>query len=207
MTYNFVIDYYQENLKRHAVSSTIDFVYGVFFSFFNQRDIVSQFEFKDTVTDSYVGMYSWANPGFSRLSMLKKTILKIEERYIVNKKLLAKNILVELISSSGRVAYGVFEARWSKEQRRTKLQLLERHVVHIPKNYLTPTEASHFLAKLLMIAFFRESMGNTTNMGEFLVQQLNEEHYRDYKNLIDPEKRHLIYDDVMAFVMCSQEHA
>ncbi len=85
LTYNFVIDYYQENLKRYAVSSTIDFVYGVFFSFFNQRDIENQFEFKDTVTDSHVGMYSWANPGFSRLSTLKETILKMEERYIIKK--------------------------------------------------------------------------------------------------------------------------
>ncbi len=113
---------------------------------------------------------------------------------------------MELISSAGMVSYGVLEARWSKEQRRTKLQLLERHIFHIPKNYLTPAEASYFLVNLLTTAFFREGVGNTTNMGEFLVQKLNEEHYRDYKKLIDPEKRHLNYDDVMAFVMCSQEH-
>ena len=205
LTFEMVVEYFHKNLSRGYTQSCLVFMYRTFHDLFDCKQIMQQYNFTDPITGQHTGMFSWANPGFSRLTNLEKLSLDLEQRYITQKKLLEKKILLDLISGASTVSFGLLESRGSVHSRRCRLQLLEGFFRSLNKNYIPLKMAREGLASLLVIALVREGVGSHTNMGEYLVRKLSELRFKSFKDLIDPDKVKISYEDLENYILCNQE--
>ncbi|UDQ98567.1 hypothetical protein AAEX28_00425 [Lentisphaerota bacterium WC36G] len=202
LTYQLVIDFFEKNLTRRRVDYSLVTGYRVFHSIFDIRQLKSQYDFVDPITGGHIGMFSWANPGFSRLTKLEKATVKVENKLIEKSTMIQKSLLLELINKASSVPYGMLELSSSKNLRRQQIQWLQQKVRSLRRSYLAISYSECVLTELFEIALVRRGIGKKTNMGKFLVQELNTNSYSKIKKLIDPEKKSLSYEDLEGFMQC-----
>ena len=169
-----------------------------FMAFFDTARIDSQFEFRNLIGNKQ-GMYSWSNPGYSRLTKLESTVKTVERKYTESGRVCPKELLLSFILEFGGVMPGRLEARISVEERKERYEQLVRFIMDIKNNYVLKAKATEIVKNILRIALIREGFGVTTNMGKFALELLNRSNYKRLKNIIDPETRELKYQDLRDF--------
>ncbi|UDQ96489.1 hypothetical protein AAEX28_05350 [Lentisphaerota bacterium WC36G] len=198
LTYSLVGFFFSRHLQSIGKRDYINRHWTSFERYFDSKDIANQFQFLDR-RGHRQPMYSWANPGFSRLNKFEAVANKVQERYIASRNMLSKQLLINMLNAAATVKFGRLESRQSKQHRMLSLRNLTDMVQGITRNYFPPAQATELLKQFLVIAFIRIGKGSTTNMGKFAVDTLNTSKYEGYRHLIDPEKKQLSYGDVEAF--------
>ena len=163
-----------------------------FKQFFNPDDMAQQFSFKDS-TGTARGMYSWANPGYSRLAKLEHAVHVVEKYYL--KKRLNKQLIIEYIRElikGGQSTQDRFQTNY--------LQGLIEQTEKLQMQTLSQMAVRRTLRQIYAIALIRHGR-ELTSIAETAVRMINKQHFLPLKNYIDPEKGSLSYDDLDAFVM------
>ena len=202
LTYGVVTEFFGANLRGISDEKYITTKWNKFKQLFSTKDLDEQFQFTDKEGQKQ-GMYSWANPGYSRLSKLENAANVFKRRYISKNKMIRKVLLFELLCEAAKVKFGRLESKVSKHNRELSLKLLTDVVKNKKRQFLRVEESRDFLKKFCVIAFVRVGVGGKTNMGILVVKKINEAHFVDLKTLIDPEKKLLSYDDLESFALLS----
>ncbi len=195
VTYKNAIFFFGENLNPslHEVYQTT--YYPRFRAFFNQRALNSQYEFKDDSGENW-GMYSWANPGFSRISNLEKTVSFVSRKYIDSHNLMSKQDLLDMI-----IRVELENEGSDLDDKVKKLKILKQAIEAKGENHLKTPDAIGFLRSYLTAVI--ENIPDTNNkIGKVALSLLNDHRYKKYKDLIDPEKRILDSQDLENFIRC-----
>ena len=193
-TYTLASMFFQETLKG-SIKNYHTKNWLPFTQFFDNEGIADQFEYFDRKGNRQ-GMYSWANPGYARLNAMSKVVGKLKSKYMERHNRVHKQPLIALITAASNEGFGFLESR---TERQALLTDLEREL-HSQHNNALPIG--------LIIAYFKNFIrvvinkkGNITSnkMSEVVLGHLNSPHYRTLKNLIDPEKQQLTFEDLVAF--------
>ncbi len=198
-TYKIVAKFFVRNLQNTMVKDYSIHRWSKFTQYFSEKDIESQVQFLNNEGHNEL-MYSWANPGFSRLNKLESVANSIQAHYISSRNLLSRQNFLHLLKEAKTIKFGRLEKRQSVENRILSLRSLTDMVQQMTHNYLKPKEATLLLKQFLNIALIRTGKGRTTNMGNFSVEILNHQQYAGFRKLIDPEKKVLTYNDLEAFI-------
>ncbi len=190
-TYSIVAAFFDKNLRTSLYEYNYRY-WSCFLIFFDAKTADSQFLFKDAQGDRH-GMYSWANPGYSRLRALEHSAKTLEKKYIEKKGLVLKTILLDLFSAVEMECHNFLE-----EGRRKIYEHLRKAILDLKRNYLTQKDAKALLKDFLSISCLQVSIA-PSRVGLEATDLLNEDHFILLKDLIDPEKEVLTYEDVKAF--------
>ena len=197
LTYGVVVEFFEAYLASiNAEKYTLKY-WNKFRDLFAAKSLDDQFQFIDRAGERQ-GMYSWANPGYSRLNKLESAVNLVKQKFRGKHQMIKKSLLHEMVYGALDVKFGRFEAKISKQNRDLSLRLLLDVLKKRDRIYLKPDEAKELLKKFLVIAFVRIGIGGKTNMGNYVVRVINEPHYSDLKVLVDPEKKVLNYEDLEA---------
>ncbi|UDQ99079.1 hypothetical protein AAEX28_03110 [Lentisphaerota bacterium WC36G] len=197
LTYGIVVQYFEAHLGKVSAEKYITEYWSKFRQFFAVKSLDEQFQFVDDQGQRQ-GMYSWANPGFSRLSKLENAANLMKGRFLSKNKMVKKMLLLEFVDGAKNVKFGRLETKNSKQNREMGLKLLTDVIKKRNRYYLRVEDAKNLLCKFLGIAFIRIGVGGHTNMGNYAVKAINEAHFKDLRVLIDPDKAQLSYDDLEA---------
>ena len=199
LTYDIVVNFFNKNVRVGCSRQHLVFMYHIFHDFFDYKQVINQFRFKNSVTQEHIGMFSWANLWFSRLINLE-----METRYIIRKGLIEKKLLLDPISRASIIRYEILEPRSLGKGGWRKFQFLDANLRLLNRNFLPLKMVREALASLLVIVCFREGVVVQTNMGEDVLRKLNETCFKICKDLIDPEKYKLSYEDLENYILCNQ---
>ena len=191
-TYASVVNFFSDNLTPNLYEY-IDRYWSSFLVFFNKEGIDSQFLFDDKREGRKRGMYSWANPGYSRLRSLEGAAKIIERRYIEQKGLIAKSLMINLMKAVEAQCTSFIE-----EGRLRVFDRIEAKLYKLSRNYLTPIDMKDYLKEFLAICFLEISI-MPSKVGLKTTEIINQSQYVELRNIIDPEKELLTYEDLRAF--------
>ncbi|UDQ98568.1 hypothetical protein AAEX28_00430 [Lentisphaerota bacterium WC36G] len=193
-TYTSVTNYFNKKLKLNYV----DFLrryWRAFLIYFDTNTIDSQFVFIDKREGRKRGMYSWANPGYSRLRSLEQAALFVQQRYREKKYYVRKDLVLELMHAVE------FECREIMEEGRLKVfDCINKGICSIKNQYLSKEDAAKFLKEFLSVCCLQISIA-PSKIGLEAVETLNYDYYELLRKIIDPEKEQLTYEDVRAFAL------
>lgn len=202
-TYSIVGEFFYQHLNRRSfplqlkedeLSAEYSRIFWIRFKqFFNTEDMDQQFSFKDQAGD-FQGMYSWANPGYSRLQQLEKSVKFIEDRYI--KKCLNKQILEDYIAELEKAGKSNNE-----EVMASFLAFLADKIHKLPRDFLTKKIVRRYLREIYAIAFMK-TRSKGSGIKDMTVTAINRPQFIPLKKHIDPEKDILIFDDLNIFTTC-----
>ncbi|UDQ96474.1 hypothetical protein AAEX28_05275 [Lentisphaerota bacterium WC36G] len=158
--------------------------------YFKRESMYAQFSFIDDA-GSVHGMYSWANPGYSRLTKLEKAVHLVEEKYLQRgiKKELIVNFINEIIhSTSDRISL-------------TYLNAMVENLQSLRDETFSKERTKYILKQLFAIVLVVQD-GKLTLMTEVAVNCINKRKFLALKNIIDPEKARICFGDLDQFVLC-----
>ncbi len=190
-TYSIVATFFNDNLRTNLYEYTYRY-WSVFLMFFDKKVTESQFVFKDK-SGELCGMYSWANPGYSRLRALENSARTFEKKYIEKKRLILKSLLVFFFEKVEIECHSFLE-----EGRMKIFDCLCNAALGLKRNYLTPEIARGLLKDFLSIAFIQVSIAPAQS-GMVATDILNEDEFIQLKEIIDPDIDVLNYEDIKAF--------
>ena len=169
-----------------------------FCNYFDREHLMSQFRFRG-FGGGRVGMYSWANPGYARLTKLEKTAKLVEKRHIESRQKVTSAPLLRLIIKFHEGRPGKYSPSGLLETQKLRFDELSKLIQGIHKNYFEYEEAIVLLKNLLRIALVKENYKLRTDMAEYALFLLNHAEYAELRKLIDPEKDQLDYQDLKDF--------
>ena len=188
-------------------------VWPAFQKYFNADDMEKQFEFQGG-NHGKAGMYSWSNPGYSRLTRLEfaaKTIQKHRgrvlerlikhslDRHLVDLPI-KKDVFKRFLSESGFRSF--LRAKFGSVESMAKLKKLKVMLMaEMSRNrgkYLKKGAANRVLKK--MLAYVMRVPGTGTATGRSLTGIINHPLYEQLKELINPNKSEVNYADLVTFV-------
>ncbi|UDQ97894.1 glycosyltransferase [Lentisphaerota bacterium WC36G] len=191
LTYGVVTAFFE----RHLIVSREDYYregYQDFIDFFDREHIESQFEFVDFLGDKH-GMYSWANPGYSRLVKLEKTAKTINKYRSEKKQFIPKVILLNFTKECLNIQTPIPHI-----SRRSLVEMIEAISV-LPRNYLQISDATSYLKTILSSMVTNLDANSSMAVFSEVLISLNLPIYAKVKNLIDPEKTTLTSSDIYDF--------
>ena len=195
-TYSIPSNFFNENIKG-SLKSYCNNNWSQFKQFFDIQSIDDQFQFIDE-KGQIQGMYSWANPGYSRLNALSKAVDFTKKKYMERHNLIHKQPLSALISIAISEGFGFLESRG---ERLAMLKELQRELTTQHNNALATDLIIIFLKRFLWIVINKGGSIGKNKMSEIITQHLNTQNYKPYRDLIDPEKSQLIFEDLVSFII------
>ncbi len=195
-TYSIPANFFNENIKG-SLKSYCNNNWAQFKQFFDTQSIDDQFQFIDD-KGQIQGMYSWANPGYSRLSSLSKVVDKVKTKYMEHHNLMPKQPLLALITVATNEGFGFLE---SHRERSAMLAELQRELTLQHHNALDINMVMIFFKRFLWIVIHKGGSIGKNKMSEIITQHLNTQNYKPYRDLIDPEKSQLTFEDLVSFII------
>ena len=159
---------------------------------FSQEEMHEQFKFYDE-DDDISGMYTWANPGYGRLSNLEKSVHSIEKHYYPKSK---GRIPLNLINTFiCQIRSAAMSTRGPAGKLFSELFLtIQTLIINLSSGfYVNSSDIKLIFHDLLIAARDCDLLGKA-------VELLNKEKYHALRNIIDPEQRSITADDLESFI-------
>ena len=193
ITYKMATDFFKDKL-RLSVEEYLRTYWRTFTSHFDSASLAQQFQFENDM-DEPVGMYSWANPGYSRLTALEKAAGTVKAKYLEKHELIPKVVILRLVFSLQQaVPRGLSSAG--------ELSTLYQKVRDISRACISRDNAVLLLKELLLAIVSKDSVNIETEnvLVGHLVRQLNANpQYSLLRKLITPDKEKIDLNDLDGF--------
>ena len=163
-----------------------------FRKYFSEEHMDHQFRFKTEKGNTY-GMYTWANPGYSRLAQLEEAVHTVEKYYVPRSR---RGIPLSLIKKFIVECRTLSLKNQRKEAEEATQELIE--MLKIIKTNFHEEVISSEIACIMVKECFA-IVHKLQNINEIL-ERINSDMYLRLKNLIDSEKSPLTVDDIEGFI-------
>ncbi|UDQ98699.1 glycosyltransferase [Lentisphaerota bacterium WC36G] len=189
-TYTIVVEFFMRNLSCPPEQYFLTH-WKKFEAFFDSKSVGDQFQFVDRRGATH-GMYSWANPGYSRLTSLEKAARVIgarqHERTMLSAQLIAHLLRLARLS-----------IKEINDERIIRLQNILAGAEH--SGFVNRNVATCILKELFYSIFCCKSEKEQMVVGVMvnMVNMINRSNYEKVRKLIDPEKSEIDYQDLVGF--------
>ncbi|UDQ98700.1 glycosyltransferase [Lentisphaerota bacterium WC36G] len=198
LTYEMVVVFFREHLKPEITTYCTD-CFPRFLKFFDFEHASSQFKFTD-IFGRQSGLYSWANPGYSRLSKLEKAVLFTEKRYLSRTDFLPRTILLNFINSFKRMATSKAVPIIFSDDEKRKLELVTKMIMDMQVGRIQKDNVKKILK--IIISTFLEYNGRAAfsrGIGELFLILLSNLEYKELTELINPNSQALTEQNIIDF--------
>ena len=186
-TYTSVVNYYLRNISQNGTTYAKKY-WDRFSQLFSAHEMHEQFEFKDD-EGRQVGLYSWANPGYSRLRKLEKAAGVVEKYFKPEQH---SGVLIRLLK---RLINDAISSEATKPNKLKDFQELLKKAELPASEKIDVVRAEVIIILKELFVLVREY----SDLTQFMTV-LNSRKFQSLRTIIDPEKKSFTAEDIEGFL-------